>query len=144
MIKRKIKPLLINCLHSHQLSIRELARISGNIVASFSAVTFGPLYYRHLESNKIRGLKYQVILKEKIVYLKYTGGLITLIIHATILPTIFMPPFNTMPNPAITIHTNVSLAVWEITNRISPSPGLWHKAELDHINVLELKGNRDR
>ena len=43
----------------------------------------------------------------------------------------FMPPFNTMPNPAITIHTNVSLAVWEITNRISPSPGLWHKAELD-------------
>ena len=88
MLKRKIKPLLINCLHSHQLPIRELPRISGNIVASFSVVTFGPLYYRHLESNKIRGLKYQVILKEKLVYLKYTGGLITLIIHATILPTI--------------------------------------------------------
>ena len=51
----------------------------------------------------------------------------------------FMPPFNNMPNPAITIHTNASLAVWEITNRISPSRGLWHMAELDHFNVLELK-----
>ena len=56
--KNKIKTLLINCLHSHQVSIRKLARILQNIVASFSAVTFGPLNYRHLERDKIRGLKY--------------------------------------------------------------------------------------
>ena len=91
--KNKIKTLLMNCLHSHQISIRELARILGNIVASFPAVTFGPLHYRHLERDKIRGLNItKVILKEKLVYLRkqylrYTGGLITLTIHATILTT---------------------------------------------------------
>ena len=52
------KTLLMNCLHSQQVSRRELARILGNIVASFPAVTFGPLHYRHLERDKIRGLKY--------------------------------------------------------------------------------------
>ena len=55
--KYKIKTLLLNCLHSQQVSIRELARILGNIVASFPVVTFGPLHYRHLERDKIRGLK---------------------------------------------------------------------------------------
>ena len=45
--KQKIKTLLINCLHSHRLSMRELARILGNIVASFPAVTFESLHYRH-------------------------------------------------------------------------------------------------
>ena len=38
--KNKIKALLMNCLHNQQISIRELARILGNIVASFPAVTF--------------------------------------------------------------------------------------------------------
>ena len=58
--KNKMKNLLTYCLHSHQISIKEVARILGNIVASFLAVTFGPLHYRmgHLEWDKIRGLKY--------------------------------------------------------------------------------------
>ena len=87
------KTLLMNCLHSQQVSRRELARILGNIVASFPAVTFGPLHYRHLERDKIRGLKYHKgNLREKLVYLRkqylrYTGGSITLTIHATILTT---------------------------------------------------------
>ena len=48
----------MNCLHSQHVSIRELARILGNIIASFPAVTFEPLHYWHLERDKIRGLKY--------------------------------------------------------------------------------------
>ena len=56
--EKKIKTLPMNCLHSHQVSIRELARILGNIVASLPAVTFGTPRYRHLERNTIRGLKY--------------------------------------------------------------------------------------
>ena len=56
--KNKIKTLFINCLHSHQLSIRELARTLGNFVASFLAATFGTLDDRHFEKDKIRGLKY--------------------------------------------------------------------------------------
>ena len=30
----------------------------GNIVASFPAITYGPLHYRHLERENITGLKY--------------------------------------------------------------------------------------
>ena len=48
----------MNCLHSQQVSIRELARILGNVVTSFPAVTFEPLHCRHLERDKIRGLIY--------------------------------------------------------------------------------------
>ena len=47
--KYKIKTLLMNCLHSQQVSIRALARILGDIVASFPAVTFELLHYIHLE-----------------------------------------------------------------------------------------------
>ena len=56
--KNKTKTLLINCLYSYQVSIRELARMLGNIVTSFPAVTFGPVPYIHLEKDKISGLKY--------------------------------------------------------------------------------------
>ena len=40
------------------MSITELARTLGNIVASFPAGTFGPLQYIHLQRDKIRDLKY--------------------------------------------------------------------------------------
>ena len=56
--KNKTKTLPINCLYSYQVSIRELARMLGNIVTSFPAVTFGPVHYIHLEKDKISGLKY--------------------------------------------------------------------------------------
>ena len=44
-----------------------------------------------------------------------------------------------IPNPDITIYADTSLTDWGITDDIPPSRGLWHKAELKHINVLELK-----
>ena len=53
--RNKVKTLLINCLNSHQVSRRELARILENIIANFQAVTFEPLHYSHLERDKIRG-----------------------------------------------------------------------------------------
>ena len=37
------------------------------------------------------------------------------------------------------MHTDAGLTGWKITNGISSSRGLWHKTELDHINVLKLK-----
>ena len=69
--KNKIKTLLMNCLHSQQVSIRELAGILGYIVASFPAVTFGPLPYRHLVRDNIRGLKlHKGSFERKIFYLR--------------------------------------------------------------------------
>ena len=135
--KNKIKTLLLNCLHSQQVSIRELARILGNIVASFPAVTFGPLHYRHLERDKIRVLKYhkgnfveKISLSAKAVSeIHWWINNIDNSCHH----------INSIPIPDITINTDASLTGWGITNGITPSRGLWHKTELDHINVLELK-----
>ena len=89
--KNKIKTIITGCLCKYKKSLWELARILGNIVASFPAVTYGPLHYRHLEKEIILCLKYQkdnfegkidYLLKQK---LKYNGGLITLTIQVTIL-----------------------------------------------------------
>ena len=133
--KNIIKMWLINC-HGHQISLRELARILGNIVASFPAVTFRPLHYRRLERNKIRCLKYQKgNLEGKISLCAkavseihwWINNIDNSCQHINIL------------NPDITIHTDASLTGWGINNGISLSRGLWHKAELDHINVLKLK-----
>ena len=52
--KNKIKTVLTDCLGKCKISLRELARILGNIVASFPAVTYGPLHYRHLERKNNR------------------------------------------------------------------------------------------
>ena len=47
-----------------------------------------------------------------------------------------------MPNPDITIYNDASLTGCGIPDGISPSTGLWYKAELEHINVLESKAIR--
>ena len=56
--KNKIKTILTDCLGKCKISLRELARILGNIVASFPAFTYGSLHYRHLEREKITELQY--------------------------------------------------------------------------------------
>ena len=56
-IKKK-KKMLTDCLGKCKISLRKLARILGNIVASFPAVSYGPLHYRCLEREKVTGLKY--------------------------------------------------------------------------------------
>ena len=38
--------------------IKALASFTWNVGASFLAVTYGPLYFRHLENDKAAGLKY--------------------------------------------------------------------------------------
>ena len=137
--KNKIKTLLTNRPHSHQISIRELARILGNVVASFPAVTFKPFHYRYLERNKIKGLNSlkchkgnfegNINLSSKLVSeIRWWISCIDKSCHH----------INSISNPDITIHADVSLTVWGITSGISRSRGLRHKAELDHINVLEL------
>ena len=135
--KKKIKTLLRNCLHSHQISIRKLARILGNIVANFPAVTFGPFHYRHLERDEISGLKYHKgnfegkisLFAKAVAEMHWWISNIDNSCHHIIY----------IPNPDITIHTDASLTGLRITSGISPSRGLWHKTELEHINVLELK-----
>ena len=45
-----------------------------------------------------------------------------------------------IPDPDITIYTDVSLTEWGITDGKTPSGGRWDENEITHINVLQLKG----
>ena len=56
--KIKIKALLTHYLNKNVKFLRELAKRIGSIVASFPAVGYRPLHYRHLERDKILGLKH--------------------------------------------------------------------------------------
>ena len=134
--KNNMKTILTDCLCKYKICLRELARILGNIVASFPVVTYGPLHYRHLEREKITGLKYhkgnfegkiRLSANAKAEIQWWINNIDNLCHHINI------------PNPDITIYADASLAGWGITNGISPSRGLSHKAELKYINVLELK-----
>ena len=42
-------------------------------------------------------------------------------------------------NPAIGIYIDASFMEWEIQDTIHPLRYLWHKLEIGHINVVELK-----
>ena len=55
--KEKIRNLCKNALTKEKIPIREVAKVLGNMVASFEAVPFGPLLYRILECEKIKALK---------------------------------------------------------------------------------------
>ena len=46
--RKKIKELSKDILSCKRVSIRKFAKPLGDLIASFPAVTFGPLQYRHL------------------------------------------------------------------------------------------------
>ena len=54
--KGKIKELCEYMLQNNKLTIRDVAKLIGNLVAAFEAVLMGQLYYRCLETQKIEAL----------------------------------------------------------------------------------------
>ena len=55
--KQKILKLCTAARLAHTLTIRELAKLIGNLVASMEAVPYGRLFYRQLEREKIKSLQ---------------------------------------------------------------------------------------
>ena len=55
--KCNLKDSCNKLLKARKLTIRDLAKVIGKVVASFTAVKYGPLYYRHLEENKKAALQ---------------------------------------------------------------------------------------
>ena len=55
--KNKIKDFCVTTLSNPTLTIRQVASLLRNIAASFEAVPYGSLHYRHLEQNKIMALR---------------------------------------------------------------------------------------
>ena len=123
-------------MNSNKLSIRDLAKLIGNLVATFEAVPFGRIYYRSLEIDKINALRH------------YNGDFDANISLSTQsrsdiswwIDNIDSAFKSIIPSPIdIIIYTDASKAGWGAnmgTHRIN---GRWDETEAElHINILEL------
>ena len=134
--KEKISNICQDLIESKKPTIRSLAKVIGNLVASFPAVKYGKLHYRNLENEKIASLKAAhqnfngPALLSKASYIELAWWV------ANVYDT-----FNNVvtQNPDVTIFTDASLLGWGITDGNKPSGGRWHSAEIKNINFLELK-----
>ena len=134
--KQKTFDLCTELFEKSKPTIRFVALVIGNIVASFPAVPLGPLFYRALETDKIVGLKrlrqnYNAEIQlsngacSELVWWKHNikNSSQDLVI----------------PKPDITIFTDASETGWGIKDGHNPSGGQWAEHEKMHIDVLELK-----
>ena len=55
--REQITQLILSSLHSTSLTVRDVAKLVGTLIASFPAVKYGLLYHRELELLKINALK---------------------------------------------------------------------------------------
>ena len=55
--KQKVLNLCTAARLAHTLTIRELVKLIGNLVASMKAVHYGRLFYKQLERDKIKSLQ---------------------------------------------------------------------------------------
>ena len=139
LTKEKKDTLYAECkslFEKNQAKIREVARIIGLIVSSFSAVDFGPLHYRILEREKIIALRdahgnfeqFMNITEEMKQELSWWMENV----HKQI-------RIISRGNPEITIKTDASLIGWGATTGNQETSGRWTCEEsTHHINYLEL------
>ena len=136
--KNKIKKLCSDLLKQHQPTIRQIACILGNIAASFEAVPYGKLHYRHLEQDKIKALKInKVNFDNKLDLSQEAKEDLHWWEQNIIQATASLHPF---PDIDLTIYTDASMEGWGAnigTNNTINSR--WTSLEQSmHINELEL------
>ena len=116
--------------------IRDVAQVLGLMVSTFSAVEYGPLFYRQLEREKIQSLKvskgdYEAIMD---ITAKMKEELLWWINH---LPT--QKRIIDHGNASTVIMTDASSAGWGAICNNSRIGGRWNAEEYgNHINFLEL------
>ena len=137
--KEKIAALCEELLNATNISIRQLAKVIGNLVASFPAVPYGKLFYRNLEKDKIISLKqnkgdFDKTCQLSVASVDELNWWIKNIPKS--IDVIHKAPID------ITIYTDASKTGWGISDGIIPSGGIWSTDDaLKHINVLELEAN---
>ena len=137
--QEKLNRIISHCkeaLSAHTSSIRDLASLIGKMSATIQAVLPAPLFYRHLQLDKIAALREhcnyesEVILSEEsrnelqtwIQYLQVWNG-------RTIV----------QQSPNVTIQTDASLDGWGACLARLRVGGRWTSQEMEyHINYLEL------
>ncbi|XP_013393681.1 uncharacterized protein LOC106161315 isoform X1 [Lingula anatina] len=116
--------------------IRQVARVIGLLVASFSAVDYGKLYYRKLERAKIKALQeskgnYDAPM---IISNSMRSDLIWWIVNLKSQHRVIA-----RPNPSETLHTDASTLGWGASYKNNNIGGRWTDVEGKlPINVLEL------
>lgn len=131
-----LKNVCTNLLVSKTLTIREVARVIGKIVASFPGVMHGPLYYRELDTDKTSALKQakgnfdaQMLLSE--------GGINELKWWIRNVETAYQTLTREEPQHQIT--TDASLTGWGAEYKEVSTGGTWTHLETgNHINYLEM------
>ena len=137
--KRK-ETLLKSCLdisRKRVITIRELARLIGLMVASFPATPHGPLYYRTLEKEKIIALKKNGYNWEQC--LKLSQKALKEISWWIQITTKSYSPIS-LPKPDVIISTDASMKAWGAACNGKKTGGAWTHRETTtmHINELEM------
>ena len=135
--KDHIKSLCAKLYNMNSASIRLVAKVIGTLIATFSGVDYGRLYYRNLESNKIQALKHSKG--------NFDGSMIVTQDMREDLSW-WIDNIDTQvrvirrTSPDITISTDSSMLGWGCTTESEEFNGLWDIQErTHHINVLEVK-----
>lgn len=134
--KQNIITQCTNLFTKNTAKIRQVAKVIGLIVASFSAIEFGKLFYRHLEKEKILALEHSkgnfdrdMFISNKMKddlkwWIENVKHEVRHISHG---------------NPEITIQTDASLHGWGAVLDDTEIGCRWNSSESQyHINYLEL------
>ena len=136
--KQKIKEYCIKLLSKSTVSIREVAKLLGNIAASFEGVEHGRLYFRNLEHDKIISLKaakgnFEAVCQISVEGRKDIEWWRDNIIQAS-------KSLYPIPEVDYTIFTDASNDGWGINNEVETVNNRWNEEETEmHINEQELK-----
>ena len=71
---QKISEKIMGIIHSSKPTIRDLASVTGTLVATFQAIPMGKLHYRNMERLKISSLKNVLEILMDILLLHFPGG----------------------------------------------------------------------
>ena len=123
-------------MRHNSLSIRDVAKLSGDLVATFEAVPLGPLYYRSLEVDKINALKQHNADFDANISLS-TQSRSDILWWINNIDLAFK---SLIPLPIdIVIYTDASKAGWGANLGNHRINGRWNETEAElHINILEL------
>ena len=134
--KVKLHSFISTILGSHKIKIRKIACLIGKLVSCLPATSYGALYYRNVEVDKIKALKANFGDFDKIM---------TLSVHAKHdlqwwlinLPTL-SAPIQLMPI-TLTMSCDASNTGWGAVLQSQTAGGAWTPTEQElHINCKEM------
>ena len=137
--REHIKEIILSSLNSKSLTVRDIAKLVGTLIASFPAVSYGPLYHRELEILKINSLNKHYNFENKV---SLNPGCV-LQLSWWLQEGLFSGNYISHGNPTHIMQSDSSGYAWgalRLDNKTKQTQGFWNEKEiLNDINVLELK-----